>query len=231
MCLRPCEHIRVLLMCAGPLVCSVLQTARRRGKKKRESLNVTLLSTVTTLATCNVSARISVAHWACAEQAPSPPRAPRKRTRWTRDELGRIPAGGRCNFNHLFFPILCYAECHHSPKLFLLLSSLFALCCPSAITASTASHDGCRSQGAAATKRGVRESETYVSVSMYICVLSPVSTIRDATTGGAVQSVSDKQLSPNSLQHPALVQTGSRSPCFIVPSRADLSATKCAGFS
>lgn len=64
-----------------------------------------------------------------------------------------------------------------------------------------------------------------------LCVLSPVSTIRDATTGGAVQSVSDKQLSPNSLQHPALVQTGSRSPCFIVPSRADLSATKCAGFS
>lgn len=75
----------------------------KTGKKKRESLNVTLLSTVTTLATCNVSARISVAHWACAEQAPSPPRAPRKRTRWTRDELGRIPAGGRCNFNHLFF--------------------------------------------------------------------------------------------------------------------------------
>lgn len=64
-----------------------------------------------------------------------------------------------------------------------------------------------------------------------LCVLSPVSTIRDATTGGAGQSVSDKQLSPNSLQHPALVQTGSRSPCFIVPSRADLSATKCAGFS
>lgn len=161
-----CVHVSTSVCCwccAGPLVCSVLQTARRRGKKKRESLNVTLLSTVTTLATCNVSARISVAHWACAEQAPSPPRAPRKRTRWTRDELGRIPAGGRCNFNHLFFPILCYAECHHSPKLFLLLSSLFALCCPSAIKASTASHDGCRSQGAAATKRGVRESETDVS--------------------------------------------------------------------
>lgn len=109
--------------CAGPLVCSVLQTARRRGKKKRESLNVTLLSTVTTLATCNVSARISVAHWACAEQAPSPPRAPRKRTRWTRDELGRIPAGGRCNFNHLFFlsfvmlsaiiPPSCFCYCPH----------------------------------------------------------------------------------------------------------------------
>lgn len=161
-----CVHVSTSVCCwccAGPLVCSVLQTARRRGKKKRESLNVTLLSTVTTLATCNVSARISVAHWACAEQAPSPPRAPRKRTRWTRDELGRIPAGGRCNFNHLFFPILCYAECHHSPKLFLLLSSLFALCCPSAIKATTASHDGCRSQGAAATKRGVRESETDVS--------------------------------------------------------------------
>lgn len=146
MCLHPCEHICVLLLCAGPLVRSVLQTAQRR-EKKRESLNVTLLSTVTTLATCNVSARISVAHWACAEQAPSPPRAPRKRTRWTRDELGQIPAGGRCNFNHLFFSILCYAECHHSPKLFLLLSSLFALCCPSAIKASTASHDGCCTQG------------------------------------------------------------------------------------
>lgn len=84
-----------------------------------------------------------------------------------RDEHGMSldgsPRVGDATLITFFFPILCYAECHHSPKLFLLLSSLFALCCPSAIKASTASHDGCRSQGAAATKRGVRESETYVS--------------------------------------------------------------------
>lgn len=110
MCLRPCEHIRVLLMLCWAVSVQRSPNCAKTGKKKRESLNVTLLSTVTTLATCNVSARISVAHWACAEQAPSPPRAPRKRTRWTRDELGRIPAGGRCNFNHLFFsyPLLCW---------------------------------------------------------------------------------------------------------------------------
>ena len=62
------------------MVCVRAPNCARKGrggkkKKKRESLNVTLLSTVTTLTTCDVSARIIIAHRACAEQAPSPPRA------------------------------------------------------------------------------------------------------------------------------------------------------------
>lgn len=59
-----------------------------------------------------------------------------------RDELVQIPKGGECNFNHLFylfllFFLLCWEQ--SPPWMFLLLFSLFALCCPSTIRASTAS--------------------------------------------------------------------------------------------
>lgn len=162
MCLHPCEHICVLLLCAGPLVRSVLQTAQRR-EKKRESLNVTLLSTVTTLATCNVSARISVAHWACAEQAPSPPRAPRKRTRWTRDELGQIPAGGRCNFNHLFFLSFVMLSAIIPPSCFCYCPRCLLCVVPAPLKHRQPHMMAAAPRGAAATQCSVRESETYVS--------------------------------------------------------------------
>lgn len=73
-----------------------------------------------------------------------------------RDELVQIPEGGKYNFNHLFF---FYAELHHPPGCFCcLLSLLFALCCPSAIKASTASREDF--QGAATTPCDISVIET-----------------------------------------------------------------------
>lgn len=80
-CVHVCVHVQMFVKGLCVCVC-VLQTVQGRGKT-RESLNVTLLSTVTTLATCDVSAHIIIAHWACAEQAPSSPRAAGICTRYT----------------------------------------------------------------------------------------------------------------------------------------------------
>lgn len=63
----------------------------------------TLLSTATTLPTCDVSTRIIVAHWACADQAPSRPRVCRVRTRCSRGWVrARVPGGGKRSSSHVF---------------------------------------------------------------------------------------------------------------------------------
>lgn len=98
-CLCCCRGLASWYMCVfslwdNPSVCTVhlcrvcvraANCARKKEKKKDKSLNVTLLSTVTTLTTCDVSVCIIIAHWACAEQAPSPPRALRICMRCTRE--------------------------------------------------------------------------------------------------------------------------------------------------
>ncbi len=61
---------------------------------------------------------------------------------YTGMSLYRSPRVGNATLITFF---LCWAT--SSLWLFLLLSLLFALCCPSAIKASTASHDGCTSKG------------------------------------------------------------------------------------
>lgn len=81
MCMGACVSMHMCRCLLGH-VCACYKLCEEG--KKRESLNVTLLSTVTMLTTCDVSGRIIVAHWACAEQAPSPPRVLRICTRFTR---------------------------------------------------------------------------------------------------------------------------------------------------
>lgn len=91
---------------------------RRKGQKAGVLKCHTLLSTITTLTTCDVSAHIIVAHWACAEQAPSSPRAFSVHAGCTGGWALTCPHGWEWNFNRLFlyFVVSCRDASACSPR-------------------------------------------------------------------------------------------------------------------
>lgn len=122
MCMGACVSM-CMCRCLLGHVCACYELCEEG--KKRESLNVTLLSTVTMLTTCDVSGRIIVAHWACAEQAPSTPRVLRICTRYTRGWACTDPQ--RVENATLITFFFCYAQCLHPLVVFVIVLTVCSL--------------------------------------------------------------------------------------------------------